>query len=204
MNETVAIEYIDQIIVPHLNGRPGVLIWDIFRAHITPAVKDHLRKNNIKPIIVPASMTWKRQPLDTHIFAVIKKQYQAFYYQQVFVQGNQIKQIDTIDVYNKLLQGINQQLIVSAFKESILNDAKFVPSETDDPKPNQDDSMSVESDDADDAADTPEVHQYEDEPLDELSDSDDFSIEMPKMRNPRKAHSQAHDAQLALFMSQGE
>jgi hypothetical protein len=44
MNEEVAIQYIDKVIKPHLNGRPGCLIWDIFRAHITPGIKLHLQE----------------------------------------------------------------------------------------------------------------------------------------------------------------
>jgi hypothetical protein len=59
--------------------------------------------------------------------------------------------------------------------------------------------MSIETEPTD-ASDVPEVEQYEDEPVDELSDLDDFPLPMPTMRRPRQAHNQAHDAQLAQYM----
>ena len=112
MNETVVIKWINDVILPHLNGNAGCIIWDIFRAHLTDDVKDHLKNNNIKPIYVPASMTWKRQPLDTHIFAVLKKKYQTFYFEKVFVQKEIIKQADTVYAYNHLMTNIHKQHIV--------------------------------------------------------------------------------------------
>jgi hypothetical protein len=82
-----------------------------------------------------ASMTWKRQPLDTHLFSVLKKKYQAYYYDRVFVENTPMKQIDTIYAYNSLMLNINKNHIVSAFQEAILNDAKLVPSIHQDPNP---------------------------------------------------------------------
>jgi hypothetical protein len=94
-----------------VSGRPGVLIWDIFRAHVTPAVKEHLQKHQVKAIYVPASLTWKRQPLDTHIFAVLKKKYQSYYYDRVFVENTPMKQIDIIYAYNSLMLNIDNNHI---------------------------------------------------------------------------------------------
>jgi hypothetical protein len=199
MNEDVAIKWIDDVIVPHLNGGKGCLIWDIFKAHMTPAVKEHLANCNIKVVYVPASMTWKRQPLDTHIFAVIKKKYQAHYYARVYVEKEPIKQIDTIHAYNHLMLNINKDQIVSAFKEAILMDAKRVPSIEEDPNPKPKEAMDVDSsqsDDPDELDDSITVSQYEDEPLDE-SEWDEIPVEMPAMRRPRQAHNVAYDAQIA-------
>ncbi len=80
MTEATCIEYINAIIIPHLVGAAGCLIWDIFAAHKTERVRQHCADNNIELIYVPASMTHKRQPLDTHIFGVIKQQYRKDYY----------------------------------------------------------------------------------------------------------------------------
>jgi len=199
MNETVAIKWIDDVILPHLNKQPGCLIWDIFRAHLTDNVKDHLKSHNIKPIYVPASMTWKRQPLDTHIFAVLKKKYQAFYFEKVFVENEIIKQVDTVYAYNQLMTSINKQHIVRAFSESILMDAARVPPIENDPNPHLKDDMEVETDkldQSDDTVDDMTVSQYEDEPLDESS-ADELPEEMPSMRRPRQAHNVAYDSRMA-------
>jgi transposase len=198
MNETVAIRWIDAVLLPHLAGRPGCLIWDIFKAHMTPGVREHLLKHDIKPLYVPASMTWKRQPLDTHIFSVLKKQYQAHYFDTVFVKKEKIKQRETVYAYNVLMQNINKSHIVSAFNEAILYDAKSVPSIENDPHPKPKEAMDVESSqtEQDDELDDSSLRQYEDEPLDESS-GDEIPEEMPSMRRPRQAHSVARDAQLA-------
>jgi hypothetical protein len=199
MNETVAIEWINQVLVKHLSGRPGCLIWDIFRAHLTPAVKKHLSDNNIKPIYVPASMTWKRQPLDTHIFAVLKKKYQAFYFEKVFVENEQIKQIETIYAYNQLMLNINKKHIVSAFSESILLDAASVSSIENDPNPKLKEAMDVETSEPDQLEETDDEvadSQYNDEPLEESS-GDEIPEEMPSMRRPRQAHNVAYDSRMA-------
>jgi transposase len=199
MNESVAIKWIDDVLAPHLAGRPGCLIWDIFRAHITEGVKDHLASRNIKAIYVPASMTWKRQPLDTHIFAVIKKKYQAYYFDAVFAEKKQVKQRQTVCAYNELMRTIDPKLIVSAFKEAILTDAARVPTIADDPNPKPEEAMDVDSsqqDQIDALDDEIIVDQYEDEPLDDLSE-DEIPVQMPSMRRPRQAHSVAYDAQVA-------
>jgi hypothetical protein len=199
MNEVVAIHWIDAVLVPHLNGRPGCLIWDIFRAHLTPAVREHLSNCNIKPIYVPASMTWKRQPLDTHLFAVLKKKYQAFYYKKVFVESETIKQIDTIYAYNQLMLNINKIHIVRAFSESILVDAATVPSIENDPNPLPKEAMAIESsglEQLEDTVDDGTVGPYEDEPVDESS-GDEIPEEMPSMRRPRQAHNVAYDSRMA-------
>jgi hypothetical protein len=199
MNEPVAIKWIDDVIVPHLNGQPGCLIWDIFRAHLTNGVKEHLAKCKIRPIFVPASLTWKRQPLDTHIFAVLKKKYQAHYYEKVYVEHTPIKQLDTIYAYNQLMLNIDKKLIIEAFSESILADARHVPSIENDPNPHPKEAMDVETSEGDlveDDNDEIKVEQYEDEPLDESS-GDEIPEEMPSMRLPRQAHNVAYDTRMA-------
>ena len=199
MNEDVAIQYIDQVLAPHLNGRPGCLIWDIFRAHVTPSVKKHLEDNNIKPVYVPASLTWKRQPLDTHIFAVLKKKYAAFYYDRVFVERIPIKQIDTIYAYNNLMLNIDKKHIIAAFQEAILNDAKFVLPIDRDPNPKMDVESSEKSELDEEESEVDIVSQYEEQPLEEETSEDELVLpeEMPNMRRPRQAHNLAYDARMA-------
>jgi len=179
-----------------VSGQPGVLIWDIFRAHVTENVQLHLQKHDIKPIYVPASLTWKRQPLDTHLFAVLKKKYRTFYYDRVFVENIPMKQIDTIYAYNNLMLNIDKHHIVSAFQEAILNDARFVPSIDKDPNPKMDVDASDELEPAEEESEASVLSQYEDEPIDESS-ADELPEEMPSMRRPRQAHNLAYDARMA-------
>ena len=39
MNEKTSIEYINDIIIPHLKDQKGCLIWDVYRAHMTDKVR---------------------------------------------------------------------------------------------------------------------------------------------------------------------
>ena len=103
MTEATCINYINDIVLPHLNGSPGCLIWDIYAAHTTNKVKQHCDERNIKLIYVPASLTHKRQPLDTHIFGVIKQQYKIFYCTKVFFKNHNIEQIDSIQKFKNVV-----------------------------------------------------------------------------------------------------
>jgi len=195
MNENVAIEYVNKIIIPHLNGRKGCIIWDIFKAHLTPAVQAHLKENNIEPIYVPASLTWKRQPLDTHIFSVIKKKYQKYYFEQVFHLKNTITQIDTIKTYTSLIQSISPDLILSAFNGAILYDAKLAPSIEMDPNPNVESIDSTNENDEDEII----VEQYEDEKIEEIEElsEDEIPEYVPLYRHPRQSQIESYNHRLA-------
>ena len=69
----------EKIIVDYLNWLakrtigPCALIMDIFRAHITPWVRETAKRLDIDLIIVPANGTSKYQPLDFKIFGTLKQ-----------------------------------------------------------------------------------------------------------------------------------
>ena len=54
-----------------------VLSFDSFRAHTNPRVLRYLSMNGFHVVVIPALMTWALQPLDTHAFAVYKKELSA-------------------------------------------------------------------------------------------------------------------------------
>jgi hypothetical protein len=145
-------------------------------------------------------MTWKRQPLDTHIFAVLKRKYQSFYYQQSFIENKTIKQIDTVYAYNQLMLSINKKLIIDSFNESILRDARIVPSIDKDPNPMPQqvnpEKEKIEENETDESNDDDNVNLFEDDVQQEES-ADELPEEMPIMRRPRQAHNVAYDARMA-------
>ena len=120
----------------------------------------------------------------THLFAVLKKKYQVFYFEKVFVENAIIKQVDTVNAYNQPMSSIYQSHIVRAFSESILLDAAEHWNR---------ESMDVESSQLDQDS---TVSQYEDEPVDGSS-ADELPEEMPSMRRPRQAHNVAYDSRMA-------
>ena len=214
MTEDTSIEYINTIIIPHLKGAAGCLIWDIYAAHTTEKVKQHCAANNIELIYVPASMTHKRQPLDTHIFGVIKQQYKKIYYQRVFSKLQDIQQINAIQKCDGLLTMLDKSLIVKSFRQSILDDARSTRLAADDPRPiiiKQTKTKNVVSscssknevvDDSDDEDDElkPSHHQFEDDEYEDDSESDDDTVVPATMhthRHSRTAHSVSHNASIA-------
>ncbi|HSG19529.1 MAG TPA: hypothetical protein VLA31_02065, partial [Burkholderiaceae bacterium] len=50
-----------------------LLVWDACPVHLMHSVLRHARKLDIGIVVVPGRMTWLLQPLDTHVFAVLKK-----------------------------------------------------------------------------------------------------------------------------------
>jgi hypothetical protein len=102
------------------------------------------------------------------------------------------------------MQIIKRQLIVDAFQEAILNDAKFVPSRDDDPNPNPPPDNSkdeIEVDVAEEESDDEELEQYEDDAIADLSEQEyELASELPSFRLPRRAQSNAYNAQAAQNM----
>jgi hypothetical protein len=51
-----------------------IMSFDTYRAHTNPRVLRYLSMNGFHVIIIPSLMTWALQPLDTHAFAVYKRE----------------------------------------------------------------------------------------------------------------------------------
>lgn len=52
--------------------RQVVLFWDAYRVHFTDRVLAALARHRMWPLLIPASVTWLLQPLDSHAFARYK------------------------------------------------------------------------------------------------------------------------------------
>ena len=176
----------------------GALIWDVYAAHFTPKVRARLDELKIKTIYVPASKTSTRQPLDTHIFGPLKKRYQCEYYNRVFIEKEEVKQLQAIIAYNAMMKGIEKKHIVNAFREAILEDAKSVISKEDDPNPDPKaaDGKDEEKEDEEDDSDELDHDRDEDLPTEESSE-DEIPEQMPSTRHPRTAQSVAYNGRVA-------
>ena len=64
---------------PHLKEYQPILFMDAAPVHTTARVLAACREMRVWPIIIPASMTWRLQPLDTHTFGSFKRVLQTFY-----------------------------------------------------------------------------------------------------------------------------
>lgn len=61
-------------------AKPGVailLVWDCCPVHLCEKVLQTARRLRLGVVIVPGRMTWALQPLDTHVFAVLKNNIRA-------------------------------------------------------------------------------------------------------------------------------
>lgn len=66
-------------------ARPGaeiLLVWDACRTHLCGDVLAVARRLRIGIVFIPARLTWALQPLDTHVFAVLKKRIRDLEFQE--------------------------------------------------------------------------------------------------------------------------
>ncbi|CAH1257592.1 POGZ [Branchiostoma lanceolatum] len=67
--------YLEKVVIPYMTAQrerlglkddhPGLAIFDVYKAHRTPALLQKLHDAHVKPIFVPASCTGELQPLDS-------------------------------------------------------------------------------------------------------------------------------------------
>ena len=88
-------QYIDDIVLPHTNYNPSLLLLDSARHHITSAVKKHCKSHNINLVIIPPHTTSICQPLDVRIFGIVKPQLQQYTINQREASPNKSSPIHT-------------------------------------------------------------------------------------------------------------
>jgi len=79
MNSALMVRYLREIIQPYLNGRPGALIMDHYRAHWTDEVLKCADDMKLQLIKVPKGMTSVCQPLDMHFNGPFKQARQSLW-----------------------------------------------------------------------------------------------------------------------------
>lgn len=77
--EEIMVRLINDIIRPYLDGRPGALILDAYRAHWTQKVLEAALKINLELILVPKGFTSVCQPLDMTFNAAFKLKRQTLW-----------------------------------------------------------------------------------------------------------------------------
>jgi hypothetical protein len=218
MNEDVAIQWIKDVILPHSKGERSVLVWDSYPAHRTPNVRQFMKNNKIEVVYIPVGLTYKRQPLDTHIFSVLKKKYMKFFLDTVFYEEKKITQIDAINFYHEAHQKLESNFIIQAFRQAILNAAESVKSEHEDEMPaalslkiekkkekeqkklldaSKNEKMDVEIDEEEEEDEDEEPAFEEENEEDEVSDSENEILSTPSHRLHRQAHTDTHETRKA-------
>ena len=64
---------IRQPFLRHHPGRPIILFMDSATQHASHQVLAHANRLRMQIVLIPASLTWMLQPLDTHAFALLKR-----------------------------------------------------------------------------------------------------------------------------------
>lgn len=73
------IRWLSAALAPVRGDRRVILLFDACRMHLGAPVFRACAAQNIKPVVVPAQMTWLLQPLDTHAFYAYKVHLQKAY-----------------------------------------------------------------------------------------------------------------------------
>lgn len=110
-NEGTVLKLIDSILIPYIAaererlGDPNqraLLIFDVFRAHLTDSVVQKLLEHNIHYVLVPPNLTNLYQPLDVSVNraakSTIHKLYSAYYREEVTKQLEAGKQPHDVQV----------------------------------------------------------------------------------------------------------
>jgi len=77
-NKQLFLKYIDQYLIPTLNGEPGLFVFDSAEFHKTTAVLERLQQHDIVPSIIPGGCTSLIQPLDISINKPLKEMIRDF------------------------------------------------------------------------------------------------------------------------------
>ena len=111
-NEKEVLKYLDEIIIPYIDGERerlgppnqiALLIMDVIKGQMTNAVFTKLDENNIKLIKVPANFLYLYQPLDAQASVnvvstqLMKIRFTKWYSSQVIQQIDMGKDIASID-----------------------------------------------------------------------------------------------------------
>ena len=153
-NSLESIKIIDEVIIPYVNAQreilsnpnqAALLIFDVFRSHITDEVTSHLLQNNIYFVTVPKNMTHLFQPLDLtvngHCKKFMKNEFAKWYMQQVdnaLQVGTKLEDINIefrlsvikplhakwlVEYYNHISSEAGTEVIVNGFKLAGIYDA---------------------------------------------------------------------------------
>jgi hypothetical protein len=89
VDEEIAIKFLD-VLKRQPSGRAGkVLVWDVFAAHRTQAVKDYAASLNITLKYIPAGQRGSLQPLDRRIFGEVKSRFGKLFHDRIMRSGSQ-------------------------------------------------------------------------------------------------------------------
>lgn len=95
--ETTMIRYIEEILLPYIEGKrdslgdlPSLVIIDNFKGQTTPAINQLLEKNNVHVVYIPPNCTDKLQPMDVAVNKpakdYLKRRFEDWYAGEVMKQ----------------------------------------------------------------------------------------------------------------------
>ena len=90
-------------------GRARVLLLDAVRLHFHERVFVALVRNGFSAILIPASMTWLLQPLDTHCFSLFKRTLKKLYVDGILLRRHPL--LAVADWLDCLVRTITQVIL---------------------------------------------------------------------------------------------
>ena len=134
-NETTMFQYIDEMIVPLVDGirhdlgvgedQAALAVFDCFKVQLTCGVAEALEKHNIQSVIVPATCTDHLQPLDLSVNrrakALLRSQFQQWYADEVASFEGNIEDLEaedfaTVDLSAPRMKCIGAQWLVRLYE----------------------------------------------------------------------------------------
>ena len=142
-NETLAIQHLDNIIIPYfevireepglLENRKCLLTYNVFKVQTTEMYREHLDENNIAYVQVPPNLTHIFQPLVLNVNAFtksfLKSRSHKWYTKEVTNGLNKGKNVHQIDIDTKLskMKPIHARWLISLY-EKLRNSNKIIKS----------------------------------------------------------------------------
>jgi hypothetical protein len=116
VDEEMALKFLDV-----LNRQPSaaagkVLVWDVFAAHRTQAVKDYAASLKIALKYIPAGQTGDLQPLDRRIFGDVKGRVGHLFLDRIMRGETVINAVEAMKTWLAAWNAVDQEAIIRAWE----------------------------------------------------------------------------------------
>jgi hypothetical protein len=117
VNEAIVLRYLEEIVKPYLNGAPGCIIFDDFKALHTAAVYAYTASIKLEIIHVPKGHTDQCQPLDISVMGPYKQKREAIATEERWINISVQDDVqETVRRAAKAYERIEKETIVRGWK----------------------------------------------------------------------------------------
>jgi hypothetical protein len=115
VDEEMTMKFLDVLSRQPSAPAGKVLVWDVFAAHRTQAVKDYAAELNIALKYIPAGRTGSLQPLDRRIFGDVKGRVGQLFHDRMMDGDTTISAVEAMRTWLAAWNSVEQAAIISSW-----------------------------------------------------------------------------------------